>query len=168
MVNFGDRDTQNFTPEYRPHPGGSPPPRNLTDEDIQARANFTLQDHLKGSGRPDPFRQPPPSNLSPSEVSIENLKIDLNTKGVFVDFNLRERAGQLRQLGLDIWCDIVPFGEKPIDPAGKNQHRESKLIALQAEVESLRARAVTAESTAAMAVRELTELKAKTESGEES
>lgn len=140
---FGQRPGPGAEPAQAQYPGGPPPPRSISDDMLRARisrSNGTLP--------------------TPKEVNIAELKKALNSQGVNAVPNLLSLDSNLRQAGLMIYCDIVLIGESPLDPGGKNQHREQEMLKLQQDLELWKSRALTAERTAADAIREVNDLKA--------
>ncbi len=126
-------------PQFGQRPGGEPPPRRqLTPEEIKVRETFNRAEHLARNGAPTPQAQASPQTPTFDEYAV--------------------RAA-LNQEGLDFTYSIFPIGEKPPDAAGRNQHREARLLELENERTIIRQRMVSAEQTAADAVREVSELK---------
>lgn len=128
-----------------PRPGSEPPPRQpLTQAEIQYRETFTRASHLAAN----PQQSAGPGSASPPKAST--------LLNVFDETAIR---AALRQEGMDFAFQIFPIGEKPSDGLpGSNQHRENRLTELESERLVIRQRMLTAESAAAGAIRELSEL----------
>lgn len=118
-----------------PRPGGeSPPRRQLTPEELRVRETFNRAEHLARNGSPAPQPQAP---------RVEPIQ----------EFDEGAMRAMLNQLGLDF--QIFPIGEKPSDPGGRNQHRESRIKELESERTIIRDRMLVAEQSAADAIREV-------------
>lgn len=127
----------NFGPQA-PRPGGEPPPRRqLTPEELRVRETFNRADHLARNGAPAP--QPEASRVEPIQ-----------------EFDESALRAKFNQLGLDF--QVFPIGEKPADPKGGNQRLQSRITELESERTIMRNRMLTAEQSAADAIREVREI----------
>lgn len=121
-------------------------PNATAAELLQAREGFNVNEHLRNAASAPRFNPGMPQSEFRRTPPVTSL-------------NLEELRSNLRQIGMD----IVMIGDKPSDPGGFSQNQQERITTLEAANASLLSRAVTAEATAADAIRELKELKASQE-----